>query len=100
MTTESDQIVQRRENLDELKKLGVDRRLFRTRTKEFTIWADQLVFLAKCLQPLPEKWHGLQDVELRYRQRYVDLVVNPEVRQVFEVRSRVITALREFLISH
>jgi lysyl-tRNA synthetase class 2 len=78
--------------------VGVEGRLFRTRTNEFTIWADKLEFLAKCLLPLPEKWHGLQDVEIRYRQRYLDLIVNPDARRVFEVRSRVITALREFLI--
>jgi lysyl-tRNA synthetase, class II len=78
--------------------VGVEGRLFRTRTNEFTIWAEKLVFLAKCLLPLPEKWHGLQDVEIRYRQRYLDLVVNPDARHVFEVRSRVIGAMREFLI--
>jgi lysyl-tRNA synthetase class 2 len=80
--------------------VGVEGRLFRTRTKEFTIWASKLDFLAKCLVPLPEKWHGLQDVEARYRQRYLDLTVNPDSRRVFEVRSGVVTALREFLISH
>jgi lysyl-tRNA synthetase class 2 len=78
--------------------VGVEGRLFRTRTKELTIWASQLEFLAKCLLPLPEKWHGLQDVEIRYRQRYLDLIINPDSRRVFEVRSRVITAIREFLI--
>src|SRR6185295_10505535 len=77
--------------------VGVEGRLFRTKTNEFTIWASSLTFLSKCLLPLPEKWHGLQDVEIRYRQRYLDLVVNPDARRVFEVRSRVITALREFL---
>ena len=79
--------------------VGVEGRLFRTRTKELTIWASKLEFLAKCLLPLPEKWHGLTDVEIRYRQRYLDLIVNPDSRRVFEVRSRVITAIREFLIS-
>jgi len=79
--------------------VGVEGRLFRTKTKEFTIWASHLEFLAKCLLPLPEKWHGLTDVEIRYRQRYLDLIVNPESRQVFEVRSRVVTAIREFLIA-
>jgi lysyl-tRNA synthetase class 2 len=79
--------------------VGVEGRLFRTKTDEFTIWASRLEFLAKCLLPLPEKWHGLQDIEIRYRQRYLDLIVNPESRRVFEVRSRVITALREFLIA-
>jgi lysyl-tRNA synthetase class 2 len=78
--------------------VGVSGRLFRTRTQEFTIHASSLEFLAKCLLPLPEKWHGLQDVEIRYRQRYLDLIVNPESRRVFEVRSRVVTAMREFLI--
>jgi lysyl-tRNA synthetase class 2 len=78
--------------------VGVSGRLFRTRTQEFTIHATSLDFLAKCLLPLPEKWHGLQDVEIRYRQRYLDLIVNPESRRVFEVRSRVVTAIREFLI--
>ena len=58
-----------------------------------------LQFLAKCLLPLPEKWHGLQDVETRYRQRYLDLIVNPDSRRVFEVRSRVVDAIREFLIA-
>ena len=78
--------------------IGVEGRLFRTKTNELTIWASNVEFLAKCLLPLPEKWHGLQDVEIRYRQRYLDLIVNPDSRRVFEVRSRVITALREFLI--
>jgi lysyl-tRNA synthetase class 2 len=79
--------------------VGVEGRLFRTKTSEFTIWASGLQFLAKCLLPLPEKWHGLQDVEIRYRQRYLDLIVNPDSRRVFEVRSRVIAAIREFLIA-
>ncbi len=77
--------------------VGVEGRLFRTKTNELTIWASKLEFLAKCLLPLPEKWHGLTDVETRYRQRYLDLIVNPDSRRVFEVRSRVVTALREFL---
>jgi lysyl-tRNA synthetase class 2 len=79
--------------------VGVEGRLFRTKTNEFTIWASSLEFLAKCLLPLPEKWHGLTDVEIRYRQRYLDLVVNPDSRRVFEIRSRVVTAIREFLIT-
>jgi len=77
--------------------VGVEGRLFRTRTNELTIWASRLHFLAKCLVPLPEKWHGLTDVEIRYRQRYLDLVVNPESRVVFETRSRVVSAIREFM---
>ncbi|HEY6362448.1 MAG TPA: lysine--tRNA ligase [Vicinamibacterales bacterium] len=78
--------------------VGVEGRLFRTKTNELTIWASKLEFLAKCLLPLPEKWHGLTDVEIRYRQRYLDLIVNPDSRKVFEVRSRVISAIREFLV--
>jgi len=78
--------------------IGVEGRLFRTKTNEFTIWASRLHFLSKCLLPLPEKWHGLTDVEIRYRQRYLDLTVNPDARRAFETRSRVIAAIREFMI--
>jgi lysyl-tRNA synthetase class 2 len=85
------------ERLDFGDWVGVEGRLFRTRTNELTIWASRLHFLAKCLLPLPEKWHGLTDVEIRYRQRYLDLIVNPEARRVFETRSRVIAAIREFM---
>jgi len=77
--------------------VGVEGHLFRTKTNELTIWASRLEFLAKCFIPLPEKWHGLQDVEIRYRQRYLDLIVNPESRRVFEVRSGVLAAIRTFL---
>jgi lysyl-tRNA synthetase class 2 len=79
--------------------IGVSGHLFRTKTNELSIWASAIAFLAKCFLPLPEKWHGLQDVEIRYRQRYLDLIVNPDVRRVFEVRSRTITAIREFLVA-
>src|SRR5712692_8647786 len=77
--------------------VGVEGRLFRTKTNELTIWASRLHFLSKCLLPLPEKWHGLTDVETRYRQRYLDLIVNPDSRKVFETRSRVIAAIRDFM---
>src|SRR5687767_7435149 len=77
--------------------VGVDGRVFRTKTNELTIWASSLEFLAKCFLPLPEKWHGLTDVETRYRQRYLDLIVNPDSRKVFVIRSRVLTAIRRFL---
>jgi lysyl-tRNA synthetase class 2 len=77
--------------------VGVEGRLFRTKTNELTIWASRLEFLVKCFIPLPEKWHGLTDVEIRYRQRYLDLIVNPDSRRVFEVRSRVLAAIRTFL---
>jgi lysyl-tRNA synthetase, class II len=76
--------------------VGVWGRLFRTRTKELTLDADGLRLLAKCLRPLPEKWHGLADIEARYRQRYLDLMVNADVREVFEKRSRIIRLLRRF----
>jgi len=77
--------------------VGVEGRLFRTKTNELTIWASRLVFLAKCLVPLPEKWHGLSDIEIRYRQRYLDLIVNEDSRRVFEIRSKVIQSIREFM---
>jgi lysyl-tRNA synthetase class 2 len=79
--------------------LGIEGYLFRTRTGELTIHAERLQFLAKALLPLPEKWHGLSDVEIRYRQRYLDLMVNSDVRGIFEKRSRLVRALREFLES-
>ena len=77
--------------------VGVEGRVFRTKTKELTIWAERVEFLVKGLLPLPEKWHGLTDVETRYRQRYLDLIVNPDSRQVFETRARVVSAIRRFL---
>ena len=77
--------------------VGVRGHLFRTKTNELTIWATAFEFLAKCFIPLPEKWHGLQDIETRYRQRYLDLIVNPESRRVFEIRSRVLASIRQFL---
>src|SRR5579863_1409910 len=77
--------------------VGVDGYLFRTRTGELSVHAEHLHFLAKALLPLPEKWHGLADVEIRYRQRYLDLIVNPESRRVFEVRARTVAAIRAFL---
>jgi lysyl-tRNA synthetase class 2 len=77
--------------------LGVRGELFRTRTGELSIKAASLQFLAKSLRPLPEKWHGLRDVERRYRQRYLDLAVNPESREVFERRAAIVRYLRRFL---
>lgn len=72
-------------------------RVIKTRTGELTVEAEGLRLLTKCLRPLPEKWHGLTDVEIRYRQRYLDLVVNPKVKDVFEARSRIIRFIRTFL---
>jgi lysyl-tRNA synthetase, class II len=77
--------------------IGVAGRVFRTKTKELTVWATGIELLVKCLLPLPEKWHGLTDIERRYRQRYLDLIVNPESRRVFETRARVVAAIRRFL---
>ena len=76
--------------------VGAHGRVFRTKTNELTIWAEGLEFLAKCMLPMPEKWHGLTDVETRYRQRYLDLIVNPDARRVFEVHAKAISALRRF----
>jgi lysyl-tRNA synthetase, class II len=84
------------EQLDLGDIVGVSGRLFRTKTKELTIEADHLRLLAKSLRPLPEKWHGLADVEARYRQRYVDLMVNRDVKDLFEKRSRIIRRIRRF----
>ncbi len=77
--------------------VGVEGRLFRTKTDELTVEVAGLTLLSKSLRPLPEKWHGLTDVETRYRQRYVDLIVNPEVKRTFIKRNRIIKTVREFL---
>ncbi len=77
--------------------LGVSGILFKTRTGELTLRAHELRLLTKSIRPLPEKWHGLTDMEQRYRQRYVDLIVNEQSRLVFAVRSRVVSAIREML---
>src|SRR5207248_5787937 len=68
--------------------IGIEGRLFRTKTNELTIWASRLHFLSKCLLPLPEKWHGLTDIEIRYRQRYLDLIVNPDAAGVRNAEPR------------
>jgi len=78
--------------------IGVEGELFRTRTGELTVKARKLRLLAKSLRPLPEKYHGLTDSELRYRQRYVDLIVNEDTRRVFLARSRIVHAIRDFLL--
>ncbi|HKF23819.1 MAG TPA: lysine--tRNA ligase [Candidatus Angelobacter sp.] len=77
--------------------IGVGGYLFRTRTGELTIHAEEITFLAKDFLPLPEKWHGLSDVELRYRQRYVDLIMNQDVREVFVKRGKLVQSIRRFL---
>ena len=76
--------------------IGVHGHLFRTKTGELSVWVQELTVLSKALLPLPEKWHGLTDVELRYRQRYLDLIANEESRRVFLTRARVVQELRRF----
>jgi lysyl-tRNA synthetase class 2 len=80
--------------------IGVEGYLFRTRTGELSIHAEKIEFLSKTLLSLPEKWHGLEDVETRYRQRYLDLIANPESRKVFVTRARIVSSLRRQLEAH
>jgi len=87
------------EDLDIADIIAVKGELFKTHTGESTVKVEDLSILAKSLRPLPEKWHGLKDVDLRYRQRYLDLIANEEVKKVFLMRSRIIRAIRDFLDS-
>ena len=77
--------------------VGIKGKVFKTGTGEISIHAEEVTLLSKSLRPLPEKWHGLKDTELRYRQRYVDLIINPDVKKTFIIRSKVIKYIREFL---
>jgi len=92
------------ESFDQFKKLdlgdivGLSGTPFRTKTGELSLRADAIRILTKSLQPLPEKWHGLTDVETRYRQRYLDLIANPEVGETFRTRSRIIGLIRQFML--
>jgi len=79
--------------------IGAAGQLGKTKTGEITIWVDKVVLLSKCLLPTPEKFHGLADIDQRYRQRYVDLWANPEVMERFKTRSAIVTTIREFLVS-
>jgi lysyl-tRNA synthetase class 2 len=85
------------EQIDRGDIIGVSGHLFRTKLGEITLWVDQLTLLTKSLCPLPEKFHGLKDTEARYRQRYVDLIMNEKARETFRVRSRIISLIRQFL---
>jgi lysyl-tRNA synthetase, class II len=76
--------------------IGVSGHLFRTKTNELTVWVEQITLLTKALLPLPEKWHGLADVEMRYRRRYLDLIANDHVRQIFLRRAQIIHYIRGF----
>src|SRR5258706_3213885 len=77
--------------------VGVSGHLFRTRTGELTVWVAELTLLSKALLPLPEKWHGLSDVEVRYRQRYLDLIANERARGIFLRRAHITRGLRRLL---
>ena len=77
--------------------IGLTGFVFKTRTEEISVHAKEIKLLTKSLRPLPEKFHGLKDVDLRYRQRYVDLIVNPEVKKTFEIRSKIISNIRKIL---
>ncbi|HYM80101.1 MAG TPA: lysine--tRNA ligase [Candidatus Limnocylindria bacterium] len=92
-----DERFRRYQRLDVGDWIGVAGPLFRTKTGEITIRAEDLELLAKALRPLPEKWHGLRDTETRFRQRYADLFMNLEVREIFRRRARLISGMREFL---
>lgn len=91
------------ETFEEFKKydigdiIGAKGTVFKTHKGEISVKAENMLLLAKSLQPLPEKWHGLKDIDLRYRQRYVDLIINPDVKNAFITRSRIIKAIRNFL---
>src|SRR5512135_873275 len=76
--------------------IGVEGKIFRTKTGELTLQAQSFKLLVKSLRPLPEKWHGLTDIEARYRQRYLDLMVNPRVKEIFLTRARAIQMIRDF----
>jgi len=80
--------------------LGATGKLFKTNTGELTIEVSEIILLTKSLRPLPEKFHGLSDQEIKYRQRYVDLIVNEETRDTFMKRSKIISGIRDFMISH
>ncbi len=88
------------EKLDLGDIIGVEGYLFRTRTGELSVHAERLYFLAKTLYSMPEKWHGLEDVEIRYRQRYLDLLSSPESRKVFVTRAKIVASMRRQLEAH
>jgi len=77
--------------------IGIRGKVFKTKTEEITILVEDFTMLSKALRPLPEKWHGLKDVEVRYRKRFLDLIANTEVREIFKKRTRLIALIRKFL---
>jgi len=80
--------------------VGVEGKIFKTKTGEHSILVKNLTLLTKSILPLPDKWHGLQDKEERYRKRYLDLIMNPEIKKVFEIRRKIFESIREFMKSH
>jgi lysyl-tRNA synthetase class 2 len=80
--------------------IGLEGKIFRTKTRELTLQVQRLRLLVKSLRPLPEKWHGLTDIEARYRQRYLDLIANPKVKEIFLIRTKTIQKIREFFTQH
>lgn len=87
------------ENTDVGDIVGIKGYIFKTVKGELSIWVEEFSLLTKSLRPLPSRWYGLKDVETRYRQRYVDLIMNPEVKKTFEIRRKIIEVMREFLVS-
>ena len=87
-------------NLDAGDWISAEGTVFRTKTNELSVKAEHIDFLVKALRPLPSKWHGLTDVEQRYRQRYVDLIVNDDVKQTFETRAKIVRYIRNFFDGH
>ena len=77
--------------------IGISGFVFKTRTEEISVHAKEVILLSKSLRPLPEKFHGLKDTDLRYRQRYVDLIVNPEVKETFLLRSKILQEVKNYL---
>jgi lysyl-tRNA synthetase, class II len=77
--------------------VGIEGKIFKTKTNQISILVDKIEILSKSILPLPEKWHGLQDKEERYRKRYLDLIMNPDVKEVFEIRAKILEAMREFM---
>ncbi len=93
----ADEVFRFFENIDIADIIAVKGELFTTHTQELTVKVEEAALLSKALRPMPEKWHGLKDVEVRYRQRYLDILANEEVQKVFRTRTRIITAMRRFL---
>ncbi len=99
INTVGEELYRQYQRLDLGDIIGVRGTVFRTRMGEISVEIKEFCLLSKALRPLPEKWHGLKDVDLRYRMRYLDLIANPEVREVFITRSKIIQGIRDFLLA-